>query len=115
MTTGYVFSFSPHQNARAFQFRSALENRGRARLSKEARGMPGVRCTRGWCKKCTGSRHRFTGIKPAFPARWFYGFLRALPGDRALLSPSPLRSVSFLTVPIRESAVFGRIDAAAHL
>ena len=26
---------------------------------------------------------------PAFPARWFYGFLRALSGDRALLSPSP--------------------------
>ena len=24
----------------------------------------------------------------AFPARWFYGFLRARPGDRALLSPS---------------------------
>src|SRR5579872_242112 len=26
---------------------------------------------------------------PAFPARWFYGFLRALPGDRAFLPPSP--------------------------
>jgi hypothetical protein len=26
--------------------------------------------------------------QPAFPARWFYGFLRARPGDRALLSPS---------------------------
>jgi len=25
---------------------------------------------------------------PAFPARWFYGFLRALSGDRAWLSPS---------------------------
>src|SRR5580693_2281744 len=25
---------------------------------------------------------------PAFPAQWFYGFLRALPGDRALLPPS---------------------------
>jgi hypothetical protein len=28
---------------------------------------------------------------PAFPARWCYGFLRALPGDRALLPPSSLR------------------------
>ena len=28
-------------------------------------------------------------VDPAFPARWFYGFLRALPGDRAFLSPSP--------------------------
>src|ERR1700761_1350064 len=26
---------------------------------------------------------------PAFPARWFYGLLRALPGDRAFLPPSP--------------------------
>jgi hypothetical protein len=28
---------------------------------------------------------------PAFPARWFYGFLRALPGDRAFLPPSSTR------------------------
>jgi hypothetical protein len=32
--------------------------------------------------------------QPAFPARWLYGFLRALLGDRAFLSPSPLRSVA---------------------
>jgi hypothetical protein len=25
---------------------------------------------------------------PAFPAQWFYGLFRALPGDRAFLSPS---------------------------
>src|SRR5258706_13482541 len=35
------------------------------------------------------SHHRFTGNRPAFPAQWFYGLLRALPGDQALLSPSP--------------------------
>jgi hypothetical protein len=34
------------------------------------------------CKKARGSHHRFTGFSPAFPAQWFYGFLRALPGDR---------------------------------
>ena len=39
------------------------------------------------------SHHRYAGSEPAFPARWFYGFLRALPGDRALLPPSPLRSL----------------------
>jgi hypothetical protein len=33
---------------------------------------------------------------PAFPARWLYDLFRALSGDRAFLSPSPLRSVSFL-------------------
>src|SRR5215831_918875 len=26
---------------------------------------------------------------PAFPAQWFYGFLRALPGERPFLSPLP--------------------------
>ena len=34
------------------------------------------------------SHHGHTGNHPAFPAQWFYGFLRALPGDRACLSPS---------------------------
>ena len=33
--------------------------------------------------------YRFSGGNPAFPAQWFYGLLRALPGDRALLPPSP--------------------------
>ena len=28
------------------------------------------------------SHHGHTGNRPAFPTRWFYGFLRALPGDR---------------------------------
>ena len=35
-------------------------------------------------------------VEPAFPARWFYGLLRALPGDRALLSPSPARCTSIV-------------------
>ena len=40
--------------------------------------------------KCTGS--------PGAPAReWFYGFLRALPGDRAFLPPSPAQCVSIVT------------------
>jgi hypothetical protein len=33
--------------------------------------------------------HRFNRITPAFPARMVYGLLRALPGDRACLPPSP--------------------------
>ena len=40
--------------------------------------------------------YRFSGNTPAFPARWLYGLFRTLPGDRALLSPSFPRSVSFL-------------------
>jgi hypothetical protein len=34
------------------------------------------------------SHHGHTGNHPAFPAQWFYGFLRALPGDEFVLSPS---------------------------
>src|SRR6266481_7288235 len=37
------------------------------------------------------SHHGHTGNDPAFPAQWFYGLLRALPGDHACLTPSPAR------------------------
>jgi hypothetical protein len=59
--------------------------------------MPGARCTRGLvCKMCKRKRtraYRFSGGNPAFPARWFYSLFRALPGDRAFLPPSSLRSL----------------------
>src|SRR5436190_22926051 len=32
---------------------------------------------------------RYSRDIPAFPAQWFYGFLRALPGERRFLSPLP--------------------------
>jgi hypothetical protein len=43
------------------------------------------------CAKVESTQVVTTGTPniPAFPARWFYGLLRDLPGDRALLSPSP--------------------------
>src|SRR5207249_11848618 len=37
--------------------------------------------------------YRFSRNSPAFPAQWFYGLLRALPGERAFLPPSSLRSL----------------------
>src|SRR5467141_1896193 len=55
--------------------------------------MPDAQCTHSLAceidKAHERSHHRFTGFDPAFPAQWFYGLLRALPGDQALLSPSP--------------------------
>src|ERR1700690_2371199 len=48
---------------------------------------PWVPCNKKHGGRTTGS----TGIPPAFPAQWFYGFLRALLGDRALLPPSPVK------------------------
>src|ERR1700738_4252572 len=64
---------------------------------QRAQGRPGARCTRGLaCKSDNKKRtraYRFSGNTPAFPAQWFYGLLRALPGDRAFLPPSPPRSL----------------------
>jgi hypothetical protein len=49
------------------------------------------------CAEVVGGEHTrwsgHTGNRPAFPAQWFYGLCRTLPGDRAFLSPSPLRSL----------------------
>src|SRR5258706_1490238 len=44
-----------------------------------------------------GSHQRFTGLNPAFPEKWFYGLLRALPGDQACLTPSPALLIADLT------------------
>ena len=41
--------------------------------------------------------------QPALPARWFYGFLRALSGDRAFLSPSPCRSSARFNASVEAS------------
>jgi hypothetical protein len=43
------------------------------------------------------SHHGHTGNHPAFPAQWFYGLFRALPGDQALLSSSPALLLADLT------------------
>jgi hypothetical protein len=58
---------------------------------QRARGMPGARSARSRACSVVNTRvshHGHTGNHPAFPAQWFNGFLRALPGDRAFLSPS---------------------------
>src|SRR5258707_8039675 len=46
------------------------------------------------------SHHGHTGNHPAFPAQWFYGLLRALPGDQACLTPSPRRKSARLDASI---------------
>ena len=40
------------------------------------------------CKESTGVGPQVQPDQPAFPAQWFYGLFRALPGDRAFLPPS---------------------------
>src|SRR5216684_3240071 len=55
--------------------------------------MPDARCTRGLVCTCIGKKHtsnnEYTGIARHSRTQWFYGLCRALPGDRALLPPSP--------------------------
>src|SRR6266849_2187730 len=36
-------------------------------------------------KHTSGSHYRFRRITPAFPAQWFYGLFRALPGEIGLV------------------------------
>ena len=69
-------------------------------LLLEGAGNAGRRCarSRAWCVVNTRvSHHGHTGNHPAFPAQWFYGLFRALPGDHALLTPSPARLLADLT------------------
>ena len=55
-------------------------------------GMPGACCTRGLvCNVCIRMRtraYRYSRSTPAFPAQWFDGLCRALPGDEFVLPPS---------------------------
>ena len=61
--------------------------------------MPGAQCTRSLvCELVVQNAHEYSQRShrksPGIPARnGFNGFLRDLPGDRAFLSPSPLRSL----------------------
>jgi hypothetical protein len=64
--------------------------------------MPGARCarSRAWSVVNTRVSHRgHTGKRPAFPAQWFYGLFRALPGDRACLPPSSAEMASANLMP----------------
>ena len=58
--------------------------------------MPGAWCARSRACSVESTRvshHGHTGNTRHSPRDGFNGFLRALPGDRALLSPSSLRSL----------------------
>jgi hypothetical protein len=55
--------------------------------------------------------HRFNRIIPAFPARMVYGLLRALPGDRAFLPPSPCGLMIHLK-PGWAGCISTRLDAS---
>ena len=59
-------------------------------LSARAQGKPGANRTRslgGNKNKPTSKSTTSSASHTGFPAQWFYGLLRALPGERRLLSP----------------------------
>ena len=56
--------------------------------------MPGAQCARSrawWVVNTRVSHHGHTGNTRHSPRNGFNGLLRALPGDRALLPPSPAK------------------------
>jgi hypothetical protein len=60
-----------------------------ALLKERAQGKPGAHDTRSRAQECT---RRTAGAPehPAFPAQWFYGLCRDLPGAEFLWPPSPM-------------------------
>src|SRR5437868_5981068 len=69
-------------------------NRGRreSRVPTDTRGLV---CKIAHCRRTRA--YRFSRNSPAFPAQWFYGLFRALPGERAFLPPSLANCSTSLT------------------
>ena len=80
--SGYASAFSRRDAPEVCVIFTLLENRGR----RESRApiAPAVVRT-----KSARVDHRFNRDHPGFPRAMVYGLLRALPGERAFLPPSP--------------------------
>jgi len=60
-----------------------LNRRGRGEAGRQLHPQPRMQMKEAYER----SHYRFSQFAPAFPAQWFYGFLRALPGEAAFLAP----------------------------
>jgi hypothetical protein len=87
---GHTFAFPRHLAPEVCWKLPALEIRGRREC--RMRAAPAVSRAKVWKKRTRA--YRFSGGDPTFPAQWFYGLLRALPGGPSLLSPSLRRNES---------------------
>ena len=96
--------------ARCFQTSAATTSRSRGRCARVLLGISRPQTSEGAGKagcplhpqppvqqKSTGVEATGAPEHPAFPAQWFYGLFRALPGDRACLPPSPADCSANLT------------------
>ena len=86
-TQEYDFAFSRRDASEVCEKIPSLRSEGAGNAGRPMRPQPGR--AEKTSHASSNSHHGHTGNHPAFPAQWFYGFLRALPGDRALLPPSP--------------------------
>jgi hypothetical protein len=100
MDSGLALRAPRNDEVGSYRRAPAFPRRARARVVHEqstlrnqrAQGMPGVQRTRSLARKQKKRTSKVTAGSPKLPgiprANGFNGFLRALPGDRALLSPS---------------------------
>jgi hypothetical protein len=84
----HSFAISPHAREFFQETFCPRDNRGRRESRVPMHPQPRVQCRKHTSAVTTGSPETI----PAFPAQWFYGLLRALPGDRACLPPSSCAS-----------------------
>jgi hypothetical protein len=92
----HSFAVSPRDRASFTLNGVPPEIRGRSATPRGEQGMPGAdapAAARGVVVSTRVSHHGHTGITRHSPRNGFNGFLRALPGDRACLPPSPPRSL----------------------
>src|SRR5438876_2694241 len=73
--------------------RCPLEGEGAGKAGRQPHPQPRLQMK----KANERSHYRFSQNNPAFPAQWFYGLFRALPGERPLLPPSPAGLTANLT------------------
>jgi hypothetical protein len=93
----HSFAISPRRRA-SFTINGVPTGiRGRSATPRGEQGMPGAdapAAARGVVGSTRVSHHGHTGLTRHSPRNGFNGFLRALPGDRAFLPPSPAK-ISF--------------------
>ncbi len=79
----HTSAFSRHDSVRAVQIHCPSASRGR----RESRALAAPAAWGATKTSPPVSPPRVQPVIPAFPAQWFDGFLRALPGERRFLSP----------------------------
>ena len=83
--TGHAFPFSRRAFARGLPESLALVTRGRGEC--RVPNAPAASCALWVVKYAHEYSQRRHRKHPAFPTQWFYGLLRALPGDHRFVDP----------------------------